>query len=292
MDLSKFSKIAYIGPEGSFSEMAKDEFCKKHGIIIPSVALSTVKEVVDFVNDNPDSLGVLPVENSIDGTLRAPIDTLIETPNPYIRILSELTMPIEYCLLSKTTEFYSITGIIATPRLMEKCNAFIKSELPRNLNIVEGATMSDCAKNLSNYNLTYASIGNRKTADTFRLNVLKSNINDDKTNQTKYILLGNAETEATGNDKTVMAFATEHAPGALLKILNVFLENDINLTYIASRPAKHDLNEYFFVISFDGHINDENISRVIEQVSPKTMFLRVFGSFEKNTVVSFDENMV
>ena len=175
---------------------------------------------------------------------------------------------------------------------MEKCNSFIKNELPRNLNIVEGATMNDCAKSLSNYNLTYSSIGNKKVADTFRLNVLKSNINDDKTNQTKYILIGNAETEVTGNDKTVMAFATEHAPAALLKILNVFLENNINLTYIASRPAKHDLNEYFFVISFDGHINDDNVAKVIEEVSPKTMFLRVFGSFEKNTVVNSDDNMV
>ena len=117
MDLSKFSKIAYIGPEGSFSEMAKDEFCKKHDLIVPSTALGTVKEVVNFVDENPDALGVLPVENSIDGTLRAPIDTLIETPNPYIRILSEITMPIEYCL------FVTNNGILQYNR----CNRYSKA---------------------------------------------------------------------------------------------------------------------------------------------------------------------
>ena len=143
MDLSKFSKAAFLGPENSFSEMAKDEFCKKYGVIIQSVAFSTVKEVVDFVDKNSDALGVLPVENSIDGAMREPLDTLTETQNPYIRILSEIVMPIEYCLLSKTTEFYSITGVIASPRLMEKCNTFIKTELPRNLNIIEGSTMND-----------------------------------------------------------------------------------------------------------------------------------------------------
>lgn len=292
MNFENFSKIAYLGPDGSFSEMAKDEFCKKYGTFLPSIGFSTVNEIVDFVDENPDTLGVLPIENSIDGTLRASLDTLMMTKNPEVRILSEIIMPIEYCLLSRTTEFYSITGVIATPRLMEKCNNFIKTELPRNLNIIEGATMNDCARNLSNYNLTYGSIGNRKVADTFRLNVLKSNINDDKTNQTRYILIGNCQTEITGNDKTMLAFATEHAPGALLKILNIFLENNINLTYIASRPAKHDLNEYIFVISFDGHVNESHIAKVIDEVKPKTMFFRILGSFAKNTVVSLEESMV
>lgn len=282
MELKNLLNIAYLGPEASFSEMARDEFCKKYDINTFSTPLKTIPEVVDFVDKNPFTLGVLPVENSIDGTLRAALDCIMVTKNPNIKILSELVMPIEYCLLSRTTEFYSITGIIGTPYLLGKCQEFIKHEMPLNLNIIENTTMSECARNLSNYNLTYASIGNKKTAETFMLNVLKENINDDKTNQTRYILIGDFETPVTGNDKTMIAFSTENTPGALLEILKTFLENNINLTYISSRPSKDNLEEYIFIVTFDGHINDKTISEIIEQIKPKTKFLRFLGSYEKN----------
>ena len=142
--------------------------------------------------------------------------------------------------------------------------------------------MSECARNLSNYNLTYGSIGNRKTAETYRLNVLKENINDDKTNQTKYILIGDFDTPITGNDKTSIAFSTENAPGALLEVLKSFLENGINLTYISSRPSKQDLNEYVFIVNFDGHVQDARIAQVLDDVKPKTKYFRLLGSYEKN----------
>ena len=125
MDLSNILNIAYMGPEGSFSEMARDIFCERLGIDTFSTPIKTIPEIVDFVDKNPFTLGVLPVENSIDGTLRASLDCLMATKNPNIRILSEIIMPIEYCLLSRTTEFYSITGVIGTPYLLGKCNEFI-----------------------------------------------------------------------------------------------------------------------------------------------------------------------
>lgn len=284
MELKNILNIAYLGPEASFSEMARDEFCQKYGINTFSTPLKTITDVVEFVDKNPFTLGVVPVENSIDGTLRAALDSLIVSKNQNIRILSEMIMPIEYCLLSRTTEFYSITGIIGTPYLLGKCQEFIKHEMPLNLNIIENTSISECARNLANYNLTYGSIGNKKTAETFRLNILKENINDDKTNKTRYILIGDFDTVETGNDKTTLAFSTNNSPGALLNVLKTFLENGINLTYISSRPSKDNLNEYVFIISFDGHIKNENIARVIEKVKSDTTMFRFLGSYEKNIV--------
>lgn len=281
MEFKNILNIAYLGPEASFSEMARDEFCQKYGINTFSTPLKTITDVVEFVDKNPFTLGVVPVENSIDGTLRAALDSLIASKNQNIRILSEMIMPIEYCLLSRTTEFYSITGIIGTPYLLGKCQEFIKHEMPLNLNIIENTSISECARNLANYNLTYGSIGNKKTAETFRLNILKENINDDKTNKTRYILIGDFDTAETGNDKTTIAFSTNNTPGALLNVLKTFLENGINLTYISSRPAKDNLNEYVFIISFDGHIKNEKISRVIEKVKSDTTMFRFLGSYEK-----------
>ena len=282
MEIKDILNVAYLGPEASFSEMARDAFCEKYGINVFSTALKTIPDVVEFVDKNPFTLGVIPVENSIDGTLRASLDSLIATHNPNIKILSELVMPIEYCLLSRTTEFYSITGIIGTPYLLGKCQEFIKHEMPLNLNIIENTSMSECARNLSNYNLTYGSIGNRKTAETYRLNILKEHINDDKTNQTRYVLIGDFDTPITGNDKTTIAFSTGNTPGALLEVLKSFLENGINLTYISSRPSKDNLDEYVFIVNFDGHANEPQFAKVLEEIKPKTKLFRLLGSYEKN----------
>lgn len=272
--------IAYLEPVNSYSAMATEEFCTIHDINGFTTPVKTIKQVIEYVEDNPDTLGVLPVENTQDGTIRESLDCLLASQNPNIRIISELYLPIEYCLLSRTTELYSISNIIGTPRLISKCQNFINNELPMHHEIIEAATMFEAANNLRNYNLTYASIGNRKIADACMLNILKDNINDDKNNKTRYILIGDMETEPTGKDKTTVAFRTNHTPGALLKILTVFLENNINLTYISSQPSKSKPDEYIFIVNFDGHVQNSNMLKTIEQIKPKTSFFRYLGSYK------------
>lgn len=281
MNFESVKNIAYLEPQNSFSEIAKDEFCKKYGINCFSTPLRTIKQIVDYVAVNQsDTLGVLPVENTLDGTIRESLDCLISSENKNIKIISEIIIPVEYCLLSKTTEFYSITGLIATPRLIGKCQEFINNELPRNLNLIEKASMLESAEELNNHNLTYASIGNRKIADKCRLNILKDNIHDDKNNKTRYVLIGNIETESTGNDKTTIAFKTNNKPGALLEILKIFLENNINLSYISSRQSKISEDEYIFIVNLDGHIKNPNVLQTIEEIKPITSFFRNLGSYQ------------
>ena len=272
--------IAYLEPETSFSAMAVDAFCNMHGINCFTTPLKTIKQIVDYVAQNSDTLGVLPIENTLDGTIRESYDYLLTSENPNIRIIGELILPIEYCLLSKTTELYSITGLIATPRLISKCQDFINNELPMHRNIIETPTMIESANELRNYNLTYASIGNRKIAQECMLNILKENVHDDKNNKTKYILIGDMETTPTGKDKTSIAFRTNHTPGALLKILSVFLENNINLSYISSQPSKTEPDEYIFIVNFDGHIQKANMLKAINEIKPKTSFFRYLGSYK------------
>lgn len=272
--------IAYLEPETSFSSMATDEFCNMHQINCFTTPLKTIKQIVEYVTQNPDTLGVLPLENTLDGTIRETYDCLMNSDNPNIRIVGEFIMPIEYCLLSRTTELYSITGLIATPRLIGKCQDFINNELPMHHNLLEAPTMLEAANELRNYNLTYASIGNRKIAQNCMLNILKDNVHDDKDNKTRYILIGDVETKPTGRDKTTIAFRTNHTPGALLKILTVFLENNINLTYISSQPSKTEPNEYIFIVNFDGHIHNPNMLKAINEIKPKTSFFRYLGSYK------------
>lgn len=278
-NFESIKNIAYLEPINSFSEIAKDEFCHQHNLHGFTTPLATIKEIVDYVAQNPDTVGVLPLENTVDGTIRESLDSIILSKNPNIRIISEIIIPIEYCLLAKTTEFYSISGLIAPPRLLGKCQQFIKNEMPMNLNIIEAPAMLEAARDLNNHNLTYASIGNRKIAESCMLNILKENIHDDKENNTRYILIGDIETKPTGRDKTTVAFRTNNTPGALLEILKIFLENNINLTYISSYPSKTEINEYIFIVNFDGHIHNTNLLKAINEIKPRTSFFRYLGSY-------------
>ena len=281
MDFSNVERIAYLGPEASFSEMAADIFREKYGISARPEKMMTIRQVIEFVDETPNVLGVLPLENSLEGSVRESLDNLMLTKNPNIRMLSQVIMPIKHCLLARTTEFYSITGVISHPQALAQCQNFIHNEMPRNLNIIEAASTAEAARSLANYNLTYAAIGSSKTAEVYNLNILRENINDDQTNQTRFVLIGDFETEITGNDKTSLVFATENKPGALMDILNVFYQNKINLSYIVSRPSKINFGDYNFIVNFDGHIKDEKILNTIKQIKEKPTFFRFFGSYSK-----------
>lgn len=285
LNFETVKSVAYLGPQASFTEMAKDYFCDKFNISAYPTPLTTIRQVVEYVDNNPDTLGVLAVENSIEGTVRESLDNLMSTQNPNIRILSEYYMPIHHCLLARTTEFSSITGVISHPQALAQCQNFIHNEMPFNVNIIEAPSTAEAARSLQNYNLTYASIGSRKTAEVYNLNVLKENINDDKTNQTRFILIGDFETEETGNDKTSIAFSTENKPGALLNILEIFMKNNINLSYIASRPSKHQFGDYIFIVNFDGHIHNPQIMKTIKEIKEKITFMRFLGSYKKSKAV-------
>lgn len=281
MDFSNVEKIAYLGPEASFSEMAADIFRQKYDIKARPEKMMTIRQVIEFVDETPNVLGVLPLENSLEGSVRESLDNLMLTKNPDIRMLSQVIMPIKHCLIARTTEFYSITGIISHPQALAQCQNFIHDELPRNLNIIEATSTAEAARSLANYNLTYAAIGSRKTAEVYNLNILRENINDDQTNQTRFVLIGNFDTEITGNDKTSLVFATENKPGALMDILNIFYQNKINLSYIVSRPSKINFGDYNFIVNFDGHIKNPKIKGAVEQLKEKTTFFRFFGSYSK-----------
>jgi chorismate mutase/prephenate dehydratase len=281
MNFDEVQNIAYLGPQASFTEMAKDYFCEKYNINAYPCAMQTVRQVVEYVDNNPGVPGVLPLENAVEGTVRESLDSLLKTKNPNIRVLSEHIMPVNYCLLARTTEISSISNIIAPPQVLAQCSEFISNEMPMNINTTEAASTAEAAKLLQNYNLTYAAIGSVKTAETYMLNILKENINDEKTNSTRFALIGDFETNITGHDRTSLAFSTENKPGTLLRVLEIFLKNKINLSYIVSRPAQTNASGYIFFVNFDGHINDPHMLQTINEIKSKTTYLRFLGSFTR-----------
>ena len=281
LNFENIKTVAYLGPQASYTEMAKDYFCEKFNINAFQNPLESIKEVAEYVDNNPDTLGVLPMESSIEGTVRETIDNLLALKNPNIKIISEHYMPTGYCLLSRTTELYSISGLIASPEALRKCRNFVKNDMPFNVNIIESASAPEAARSLQGYNLTYASIGSKKIAETFNLNVLKENINDDKTTQAKFILIGDVETSETGNDLTTIVFSAENKPGGLLSILNIFMKNNINLSYIASQTSNKKFGEYLVTVSFDGHIHNPHIMQTVREIKEKAVYMKFLGSYKK-----------
>ena len=276
-----FNEVICLGMGGSYSEIAKDKLFKAYDLYLYQRSLNSIKECIEYVDEFSNAIAVLPVETSYKGIIRETIDNLIMTKNQNIQILAETVIPVNDCILSKTTEFYSIMGLIANPNALSKCKKFIKEEMPRQLNIVMAESMDESARLLSNYNLTYSIIGTPKTAEIYNLNILKENIEDDKDNHRRFIVIGDATTNPTGNDKTSIVLFLNDRQGALMDIVQVFVKYNINITQINSKMMNNRAEEQAVFIDFVGHSKEENIQNLIDELEQNCKSLRVIGSYAR-----------
>lgn len=274
-----FNEVICLGMGGSYSEIAKDKLFKAYDLYLYQRSLNSIKECIDYVDENCNAIAVLPVETSYKGIIRETIDNLILTKNQNIQILAETVVPVNDCILSKTTEFYSIMGLIANPNALAKCKKFVKDEMPRQLNVVMAENMDESARLLQNYNLTYSIIGTHKTAEIYNLNILKEHIEDDKNNNRRFIVIGDGVTQPTGKDKTSIVLFLNDRQGALLDIVQVFVKYHINITQINSKMMNNIQEEQAVFIDFDGHEKDEKIQQLIRDLEPFAKSIRVIGSY-------------
>ena len=274
-----FSEVICLGMGGSYSEIAKDRLFKAYDLFMYQRSLNSIKECIDYVDENSNAIAVLPVETTYKGIIRETVDNLITTKNQNIQILAETIIPVNDCILSKTTEFYSVTGLIANPNALSKCKKFIREEMPRQLNVVIAESMDDSARMLNNYNLTYSIIGTPKTAELYNLNILKEHIEDFKINNRRFIVIGDANTKPTGYDKTSMVLFLDDHQGALLDIVQVFVKYHINITQISSKMVSGADKEQAVFIDFDGHKEDEIIRNLINDLTPNSKGMRIIGSY-------------
>lgn len=276
-----FNEIVCLGLGGSYSEIAKDKLFKEYDLYLYQRSLNSIKECIEYVDENCNAIAVLPVETTYKGIIRETIDNLIMTKNQNIQILAETIVPVNDCILSKTTEFYSIMGLIANPNALAKCKDFVRDEMPRQLNIVMAESMDESARLLSNYNLTYSIIGTHKTAEIYNLNILREHIENDKDNNRRFIVIGDSETAPTGKDKTSIVLFLNDRQGALMDIVQVFVKYHINITQINSKMMNNRAEEQAVFIDFDGHKQDEIIQNLIKDLEPNCKHIRVIGSYTR-----------
>lgn len=266
------AKVAYLGPKGTFSQAAVisyfGENCNLH-------ECGSIEEVFNAVSENKISFGIVPVENSTEGAVNNTQDCLIDYA---VRIIGEVIVPIEHCLLAQgSAQLPAITQIASHQQSLAQCRNWIQTNLP-HASLVECSSNSAAAK-LAVDNKSTAAIAGAIAAEVYDLAVLKEKIQDQEHNSTRFLVLANDATEPTGHDKTSVLIYAENKPGALFRILEPFENLKVSLTKIETRPAKVEAWAYVFFIDFEGHINDELIVELFSRLEACTAEIKVLGSY-------------
>lgn len=275
---NSIKKILYLGPRGSYTQIAMETFKEKLGLKnIKSEDISSITRVIQQLDTEIGTMAVLPVENSIEGIVRETIDKLITTKNG-AKIQAELTIPICHCLISKGKK-EDIENIVSMPQALSQCQTYIADNFKKNINIVSANSTSAATSMLDGKDETWASIANEFCANLYGKNVLEKNINDVKDNKTRFILLSKEDLEIENPERTSIAFSCKNESGSLLKVLEIFHRHNLNMIYIESRPSKKVFGEYIFFVDIDKGINE--ISHMLYEIQEKCEFYRLLGSYRE-----------
>ena len=251
--------IYYLGPEGSYSHEA--------ALLIDNNTVPTLS-ITEVFKKSLHSPGIVPWENSLEGSVSETLDLLLETE---LSVVGELNLEIRHCLLG----YRENKLVFSHPQALGQCRNYLTKHglqpVPTT-STAKGVVEAKANKALA--------IGSLQAAKVYDIPVLDIGIQDGLTNYTRFALLGRELPKSTGNDKTSIIFATHNdRPGALYQILAIFASEGINLTRIESRPTKRFLGEYLFHVDLVGHKEDELTAKVLKEVERTTSFLKVLGSY-------------
>lgn len=281
LDTSKIRKLLFLGPRGSYSDFAKNKFIDAFDLNCVSTNLKSISGIIKALKDenNEDMAAVIPIENSIEGIVRETLDNLSSLKKEGFKILAETTLNVEHALIGYCDKKSEIKVVRSHPQALAQCKRYLQANFADSL--IEEATLSTSAaiRSLSKEEPSIAAIGSVECARMYDIPVAEEKINDEENNQTRFIFLGKFLAPQTGNDKTSITFSTENKAGALSKILTILEENNINMSYIDSRPSKKELGEYVFYIDFEGHINDEKVQKAFDKIKPLVKMFYVIGSY-------------
>ena len=272
------SKIGFLGPRGTFSEEAIVKALKiKNNTLL---SYPSAQAVIKAVDENKISTGIVPVENSIEGSVNVTLDTLVFDSK--VLIQQEIVSNIHHNLIVPyKTGFKDIEKVYSHPQAAAQCRKYLKKKLP-GAPVIAASSTAEAVKLIKSEPKS-AAIGTKLAAKLYKLKVLESNIEDFKDNQTRFVLVGKTKAKRTGRDKTSIAcFIKEDKPGILLQILQEFAFRKINLTKIQSRPTRKALGQYYFWIDLEGHVQDEPLADAVNCLKCKLRDVRFLGSYPRS----------
>jgi chorismate mutase/prephenate dehydratase len=266
-------EVAYLGPEGSFTQTAT---LKQFGGSVKLKPLTTIADVFNAVETGNASYGIVPVENSSEGMVSHTLDRFITTS---LKINGEVAIPIHHNLLSIAASLSDIKTVYAHPQALGQCRKWLADNLA-NCELIPTNSNSEAAKKVMKDPQSSA-IAADQAALLYELNVLARNIEDEANNTTRFLVIGNQDVGPSGVDKTTLLISTKNKPGALQSLLKPLADSGISMTRIESRPAKTGMWEYVFFVDIDGHCQDTLVAEALTLLEQESSMCRVLGSYPK-----------
>ena len=274
-----FSKIGYLGPIGTFTHQAALEFFPKAGSEF--IPVKDLYEIFDNIEKGLFEYGVVPIENTIQGTVRETLDLLIDRN---LIIYGEIELRIIQNLISlKGAEINNIQNIFSHPQAFSQTRSWIKANIP-NANLINVSSTAEAIRRVKKLNdATYAAIGTEFASNIYGLDVINPMIEDDTTNFTRFLAISKNDNSMKGGKiKTSIVFVTKHEPGALYWVLKIFSDAKINLSKIESRPFKKVRWEYIFFVDFEGDKDDGNVKEALRLIETNVLWQKILGSYPTN----------
>jgi len=273
-------RIAFLGPEGTFSEEAL--LASRGASDFEPVPLPTIYDVVLAVHEGRVERALAPIENSLEGSVSATLDSLaFETDD--VVIVGELVHTVRHCLIARVARpLEEIETVVSHPQASAQCARFVRDRLPR-ARVVAASSTAEAVRSVAESDRPWAALGNRLSAEIYGAEILVADVEDVPENETRFIWLAPAGTaiESHGPWKTSIVFwgAGAGAPGWLVRCLSEFAFRGVNLTNIESRPRKQRLGRYIFFADVEGRDADEAVAGAIEALRAQVDVLRVLGSY-------------
>lgn len=273
LSLEEVQKIAYLGPQGTFTNLAGVKHFGLSAKLIPS---GSIPEVFEDVEKKRCDYGIIPIENSLEGVVNHTLDMFM---NSNLKICGEVFLEVNHHLMNKTGKLEDVKRIYSHPHAIAQCRKWI-SKNTSGIHIVEVESTAKAAE-IASKDETAGAIASEMSELVYGLKTVHKNIEDFTNNYTRFLIIGDFEPEITGKDKTSIVFSVTHKAGSLFDALKSFAENEINMTKIESRPSKLKAWEYVFYVDIDGHYKDPKIKVAIDRFSENVSFFKILGSYPK-----------
>jgi len=263
--------VAYLGPQGTFSEMAMG---RQFGAAVEAQPCASIDEVFRAAETGTAQYAVVPVENSTDGAIGRTLDLLLATP---LKICAEVVLRVQQNLMAKRPSMKAIRKVYSHPQSLAQCHGWLAQNLP-GAKRVPLASNAEAAR-VAAKEAGAAAIGPEIAAARYGLKLLARSIEDDPKNRTRFLVLGSHDAGASGKDRTSLVMTAHNKPGSLHDLIASFAAHGVSMTRLESRPARTGQWEYYFYVDLEGHQQDPKVARALAELRDKAPFVKIFGSY-------------
>jgi chorismate mutase/prephenate dehydratase len=264
--------IAYLGPEGTFTQLAA---IKHFGHAAHTVACASVDEAFRLVESRSLDYVVAPVENSTEGAVGRTLDLMMATP---LKICGEVVLRVHHHLLRRADDTLAIKRVYAHAQALAQCHEWLNQNLPQGVERISVASNAEAAR-LASQEAGAAALAGQAAAERYQLGKIAENIEDEPNNTTRFLVLGHQEVGPTGHDKTSLIVAAPNRAGALYSLLAPIAEHGVSMTKLESRPARAGLWEYVYFIDMEGHQQDPGLVTALEALHSRAALVKILGSY-------------